>query len=372
MKSPGIKLAAYLAIFISTFFSCTKGNENQSDKTTPTVETNSVSSISATDALGGGFVSKDGGQIVKARGLCWSTSPQPVVTGSKSVDGSGTGNFSTIITGLNPGTTYYVRAYATNYSGTAYGNEYSFVTAASNPKFEKNVLLEQYTGTWCGWCTRAISQIDNLYAVNKKIVHIALHLSDQMTFSQNNSLFTSFGFTGVPTVHADRTSTWTGSATAISYLQEPADFGFAINVEGSGTSVNATVRAKFGINTAEGIKMSVYMLEDGIIANQSNNYNTDVSHPFYGMGNPIPNFVHNNVLIKIGTDMFGDLIPPGEVKAGNVYSKSYTFTNISPDKLGKLKVAAFLTYNTGVKKKQVINAVVASVGENKDFVESSH
>ena len=50
-------------------------------------------------------------------------------------------------------------------------------------------------------------------------------------------------------------------------------------MEGSGTSVNATVRAKFGINTAEGIKMSVYLLEDGIIAaiNQ-NNYNTDVSH----------------------------------------------------------------------------------------------
>ncbi|MDD2425800.1 MAG: Omp28-related outer membrane protein [Bacteroidales bacterium] len=369
MKSSGRRLTVYLAIFILTLFGCAKESGNQPDETIPTVETNSVSGISATDALGGGFVSKDGGQTVKAKGLCWSTSPQPVVTGSKSVDGGGTGNFSTIITGLTPGTTYYVRAYATNNNGTAYGNEYSFVTAASNPEFEKNVLLEQYTGTWCGWCTRAISQIDNLYAVNKKVVHIALHLSDQMTFSQNNSLFTSFGFTGVPTVHADRTATWTGSATAISYMQEPVDFGLAINVEGSGTSVNVTVRAKFGINTAEVLKISVYMLEDGIIANQSNNYNTDVSHPFYGMGNPIPNFVHNNVLVKIGTDMFGDLIPSGEVRAGNIYSKSYSFTNIASEKLGKLKVAAFLSYNTGFRKKQVINAVVASVGENKDFVE---
>ncbi len=371
MKLSVLLLPVCTAIFILTFTGCAKNNENQPDNTTPSVETHSVTNISATDALGGGYVSDDGGSVVTTRGLCWSTAQQPKISDSKSFDGSGTGNFTSIITGLNPGTTYYVRAYATNSNGTSYGNQNSFVTATSNLKFEKNVLLEQYTGTWCGYCTRAIAQIDNLHNVNNNFVHIALHLNDQMTFAQNNSLFTSFGFTGVPTVHADRSTTWSGNVTTISNMQTPADAGLAINVAGSGTNINVTVQAKFGNTMPAGVKISVYLLEDGIVANQSNYYNTDTSSPFFGKGNPIPNFIHNNVLIKIGTDMFGDLIPSGEIGAGKIYSKSVTFSNISPDKFSKLKVAAFLTHNSGSKQKQVINAVVAAVGENKGFLESS-
>lgn len=368
MKISGIVVAASVAVLLFAF-GCTKSEQAQLTNSVPAVESHSISNITATTASGGGYVSRDGGSAVTARGLCWSTAQQPKVSDSKSVDGSGMGSFTSTITGLNPGTTYYVRAYATNSTGTSYGSQSSFSTAASNLKFEKNVLVEQYTGTWCGYCTRAIAQIDNLHNVNQKFVHIALHLSDAMTFSQNSSLFSSFGFTGVPTVHADRASTWNGNVTAIVDMQIPADAGLAINVVGSGTSVSVTAQAKFAKSFPDGVKMSVYMLEDGIVANQTNYYNTDPSHAFYGKGNPVPNFIHNNVLTKIGTDMFGDLIPAAEVGAGKVYSRSFTFSNISADKFSKLKVVAFLTHNSGSKQKQVINAVAASVGQNKGFVE---
>jgi thiol-disulfide isomerase/thioredoxin len=369
MKISGIVVAISVSSLLFALGGCTKSEQAQLTNSVPAVESHNISNITATGASGGGYVSRDGGSAVTARGMCWSTAQQPKISDSKSVDGAGTGSFTSNITGLNPGTTYYVRAYATNSTGTSYGSQSSFVTTASNLKFEKSVLVEQYTGTWCGYCTRAIAQIENLHIVNKKFVHIALHLSDAMTFSQNSALFSSFGFTGVPTVHADRGFTWSGNVTTISDMQVPADAGLAINVTGSGTSVSVTVQAKFANSFADGLKLSVYMLEDGIVANQTNYYNTDPSHAFYGKGNPVPNFIHNNVLIKIGTDMFGDLIPAAEVGVGKVYSRNFTFSNISADKFSKLKVVAFLTLNSGSKQKQVVNAAVASVGQNKGFVE---
>jgi hypothetical protein len=63
-----------------------------------------------------------------ARGVCWSTSPNPTTADSYTIDGTGTGTFVSILSGLTPNTLYYVRAYATNSVGTAYGNEVSFTT----------------------------------------------------------------------------------------------------------------------------------------------------------------------------------------------------------------------------------------------------
>ncbi len=94
----------------------------------PTISTNAISSISATTAVGGGNISNDGGAEVTARGVCWGTSPNPTIANNKTTDGTGTGSFSSSITGLTLGVTYYVRAYATNSAGTAYGSEVTFKT----------------------------------------------------------------------------------------------------------------------------------------------------------------------------------------------------------------------------------------------------
>jgi hypothetical protein len=72
----------------------------------------------------------DGGSAVIARGLCWSTNPQPTIADNVSTDGTGLGVFASILNNLQPNTTYYFRAYATNSAGTGYGNELSFSTTA--------------------------------------------------------------------------------------------------------------------------------------------------------------------------------------------------------------------------------------------------
>ena len=95
------------------------------------VTTNTVTNVTTTTATCGGNVISDGGGAVTARGVCWSTSQNPTVSGSHTTDGSGTGNFTSSITGLTADTTYYVRAYATNSAGTAYGQQQSFAPASA-------------------------------------------------------------------------------------------------------------------------------------------------------------------------------------------------------------------------------------------------
>ena len=96
----------------------------------PTVSTGSVTDISYTSARCDGNVTSDGGLTVTAKGVCWSTSQNPVVSGSHTSDGTGTGSFLSTMTGLADNTTYYVRAYATNSLGTSYGAQQSFNTQA--------------------------------------------------------------------------------------------------------------------------------------------------------------------------------------------------------------------------------------------------
>ena len=94
----------------------------------PTVTTVTITGITGTTATSGGNVTNDGGAIVTSRGVCWSITPKPTITNSKTTDGSGTGGFTSSITGLTPLTTYYVRAYATSSIGTSYGTQINFKT----------------------------------------------------------------------------------------------------------------------------------------------------------------------------------------------------------------------------------------------------
>ena len=93
------------------------------------ITTTSISNKTASSATSGGNITNDGGSAITARGVCWNTSPNPTTANSKTSDGTGTGSFTSSITGLTENTTYFVRAYAVNSQGTVYGNEVSFITS---------------------------------------------------------------------------------------------------------------------------------------------------------------------------------------------------------------------------------------------------
>ena len=94
----------------------------------PTVTTTSPSNVSSSSATCGGNVTSDGGATVTQRGVCYSTSPNPTTSSQTVSGGSGTGAYTCSLSGLSSNTTYYVRAYAINSAGTAYGDQQSFTT----------------------------------------------------------------------------------------------------------------------------------------------------------------------------------------------------------------------------------------------------
>jgi uncharacterized protein (TIGR02145 family) len=96
----------------------------------PSLTTTSVSSIAQTTASSGGNITSEGGVSVTVRGVCWNTSANPTTSNTKTTDGSGTGAFTSSLTGLAANTTYYVRAYATNSVETTYGTQVSFTTSS--------------------------------------------------------------------------------------------------------------------------------------------------------------------------------------------------------------------------------------------------
>ena len=99
----------------------------------PVVTTTEVTDVTGNSALCGGTVTDDGGLAITARGVCWSTSHNPTLSDSHTTDGTGTGSFTSSITGLGTSTTYYVRAYATTAQATSYGEEMTFTTMNGIP-----------------------------------------------------------------------------------------------------------------------------------------------------------------------------------------------------------------------------------------------
>ncbi|GAB4333024.1 MAG: hypothetical protein Kow0089_01240 [Desulfobulbaceae bacterium] len=103
-----------------------------SSTTPPTVTTQAVTAIGETTATGNGTITDLGSPNPSQHGVCWNTTGSPTTSDSCTQEGavSATGAFTSAMSGLAPSTTYYVRAYATNTAGTAYGNQVSFTTAS--------------------------------------------------------------------------------------------------------------------------------------------------------------------------------------------------------------------------------------------------
>jgi len=101
----------------------------------PYLTTAPITGITQISAVGGGRILSDGGAPISQRGVCWSTARNPTTLHSTSAAGGGTGAFNATLSGLNAGTWYYVRAYATNAAGTGYGAERMFHTPPPTSTF---------------------------------------------------------------------------------------------------------------------------------------------------------------------------------------------------------------------------------------------
>lgn len=127
----------------------------------PAVTTASVSDIAAIMATCGGNITYDGGSPITAKGVCWSTTPEPDISDPHSLDGQGSGIFTSSLTNLTSATLYYVRAYASNADWTVYGEQQTFRTRLAD--IDGNLYNTVLIGTklWMAENLRTVSLNDN-------------------------------------------------------------------------------------------------------------------------------------------------------------------------------------------------------------------
>jgi uncharacterized protein (TIGR02145 family) len=129
MKTLPIQIGQALMIILVLLSGC---NKQKDEGVLPEIITSAVDIITPVSAICSGNIASTGGPVLSERGVCWSTAHLPVITDNKVSGGTETGQFSFVMTGLTPQTEYFARAFATNSTGTAYGEELQFTTTADH------------------------------------------------------------------------------------------------------------------------------------------------------------------------------------------------------------------------------------------------
>lgn len=286
----------------------------------PGVTTASVTNIGNTTATGGGNVISDGGAPVTERGICWSTSYNPTISGSHDNSGTGTGEFTVNMTGLTPNTTYYVRAYAINSQGPAYGEEMSFKTSQT-PTYTISVSANPTNGgTVTGGGTYQQGQSCTVSAT-KATGYNFLKWTENGTQVSTNTSYT-FNVTGNRTLVAQfQAQSYTISASA-----SPSNGG---TVSGGGTYTygqSCTLTA----NQATGYTF-VKWTKNGTQVSTNASYTFTVTES----ASYVAHFQANSYTISVSADPSNG----GTVSGGGTYtygqsctvhataSNGYTFTN---------------------------------------------
>ena len=233
-------------------------------------------------------------------------------------------------------------------------------------KFQKNVLIEDFTGTWCGYCPRVTYGIEQVEAATDFAIPVAIHVFDSMEASGIGTLVDHFNSAGsYPFAKLDRNVTWSSPqpsnlAQVVGFTTTDADLGLSISSALDGVSMTVDVSVKFEVDySASNLKLIVYILEDNVIQDQTN------STSYYGGASVLTDFVHNDVLRVMLTDSFGDAILSSETVANTTFDKTFSM-NVPSNVIDTAEVSVVAFVVDG-DTKAVVNVQSAHLGETQAF-----
>ena len=228
-------------------------------------------------------------------------------------------------------------------------------------EYKQYVLIEDYTGTWCGYCTRVSFAIEEVKKQTNDAIVIAIHQGDPMQFPLESTLRSHFGVTGFPTAFIDRKSRWTPPEPnsidqVLGKLSNKAYAALAMESSLEGDILTINVKLKMGYNY-KALKLGLYIVEDKLVYDQRN-------WTSYYQGDPIIDFEHNDVLRKNITGLLGDQIPSEKVGFDKEYEKQFQYVIPSEFDKDNIRMIAFVTEAT---TKETINVRSSKIGENQFF-----
>lgn len=242
-------------------------------------------------------------------------------------------------------------------------------------KFNQNVLIEDFTGTWCGYCPRISYAIELVEEQTTDAYVVAIHRGstnpssgsyDPYNYSAG-ALENLIGLEGYPTGMLNRTTEWNSPEPSyvnqvINLTSGQADVGLALSPTLNDNTMNIDVNVKFGGQfSASNAKLVVYVLEDGLEFNQTN-YTS-----YYGGGSVIPNFEHNHVLRASLTNLLGDQIPASEYSADNVYQVN--FNGAVPSNVANTENMSVVAVVIDGSSNAAVNVRGADFGDTQTFEE---
>lgn len=237
---------------------------------------------------------------------------------------------------------------------------------------KRNVVIEDYTGTWCGYCLNAVVAIDAVKTMTEHVSVIAIHKKSGTTFPeplhfpQISELQEEFNVdNGFPQTQLNRTDRWRGNPYDFTEVTNLAgaetDVSIGINSKITGSDLSVDVKVVYRNGSQQGDKLVVYLLESGVIADQVNYFDTVEGHPYQGYGNPIIDYVHNDGLRNSLSNLFGDNIP--DTSAFEEYKKTYNFSVPSEYNAENLSFVVMVVKADNNAK----NSQHAELGETKIF-----
>ena len=226
--------------------------------------------------------------------------------------------------------------------------------------FSKKAVVEDFTGTWCGWCPRVSYAASLVEEQTDKVFVVGVHNGDEMANSFGGAMENEFNISSFPTAYVDRANTWAGDqpnnlGQVLNAAVGTVDVGLAIESSLTGSILDFKVYQGF-LQNMTGVKLVVFVLEDGILADQAN-YTS-----YYGGATTVTDFEHNGVLRYAATDVMGD---PTTSTLG-VHDKTFSVDLSSYDVLvpENTGILAMLVDDSG---RVLYNAQYVISGQNQDF-----
>lgn len=244
-----------------------------------------------------------------------------------------------------------------------------------------NVVLEEFTGAWCGWCPDGAVIMEDLIAANpNKVIGISVHDGDAMEYAEG--IRTEFGVSAYPNGMVDRKvfpgeadephsrGQWTANVNSQLTRYTPVEVGVTHTYDAATRTIVATVTAHFVDYASGDMRFVLAVTEDNVTGtgtgyNQVNYLNTTAGHPYEGAGDPIIGFSHGHVLRANEPGVFGNAgIIPSPAAPGSYYSETFTYVIPTAYDENEISVIGFVSYsNPVIGEREILNADQAHLSE---------